>query len=179
MDDSGPPAEGDVRLVPLNGNSPPTAACDEVHFGGVELFHDGRWGRICMNREPYELTLDAEVVCRQLGFLAGGVFDTDESYPFSFTSDYADDYSFFEDREEQPVWATQVCQPEQSPRQDRWLLCMLVFGPYNRVVTLQQFSFAVTACDPAWYSATPGHCVVADSHTRPSLHLSVCLTQCK
>ena len=71
-----PPVEGAVRLVPLNGTVAPTAACDEVHFGGVELFFQGRWGRICSGRFGLghnDFTLDAQVVCRQLGFPFGTV----------------------------------------------------------------------------------------------------------
>lgn len=40
------PAQGDVRLVPLQGTGP-TSVCDAVHAGVIEIFNDGVWGRIC------------------------------------------------------------------------------------------------------------------------------------
>jgi len=70
-----------MRLVPLNGTTMPTGPCDDVHFGGVELFREGAWGRICkgrFGRDPEEFTLDAQVVCRQLGFPFGTLMDADE-----------------------------------------------------------------------------------------------------
>lgn len=97
------PAEGDVRLVPLNGTATATAACDDVHFGGVELFREGRWGRICSGRggRTQEFTLDAQVVCRQLGFPFGTVMDASE--PFGA---YDRDYNDLP--EDALVWATEV-----------------------------------------------------------------------
>ena len=80
--DTGPPAQGDVRLVPLTGITSKTAPCDAVHFGGVEIFNDGQWGRICSGRFSNEnalVTLDAQVVCRQLGFPFGGLYDVLEA----------------------------------------------------------------------------------------------------
>lgn len=95
------PVEGDIRLVPLNATSAATATCDAVHFGSVELFHEGRWGRICngRGRDDNAFTLDAHVVCRQLGFPFGTVMDAGEvsdAYEFDYYSDNA------------LVWATQV-----------------------------------------------------------------------
>lgn len=100
------PVDGDVRLVPLNGTAVATATCDEVHFGGVELFRDGIWGRICVGRfggDPEEFTLDAQVVCRQLGFPFGSVMDEGEVFG---AYDYSFDYSSSEP--EPTVWATEV-----------------------------------------------------------------------
>ena len=94
------PAEGDVRLVPLNGTAVPTAVCDDVHFGGVELFREGAWGRICPGRkggEEASFTLDAQVVCRQLGLPFGTVMDTADD---NRRGDYSDPLA--------TVWATQV-----------------------------------------------------------------------
>ena len=105
---SAAPAEGDVRLVPLNGTAVPTAVCDDVHSGGVELFREGAWGRICAGSfggNEAEFTLDAKVVCRQLGFPFGTLMDSYEvppDYEYSSTSpDYSDPSV--------TVWATQVC----------------------------------------------------------------------
>jgi len=97
------PAEGDVRLVPLNGTTVATAPCDDVHFGGVELFHEGRWGRICSSPaggRPEDFTLDALVVCRQLGFPFGTVMDSGDK-----SGVYDVDYYALQ---ETLVWATEV-----------------------------------------------------------------------
>ena len=40
------PEEGGVRLVSIDDIGSPTAECDPVHFGGVEVFTGGM-GRIC------------------------------------------------------------------------------------------------------------------------------------
>jgi len=39
--------EGDVRLIPVAATGVTTAACDQAHFGGVEVFAGGRWARVC------------------------------------------------------------------------------------------------------------------------------------
>lgn len=97
------PVEGDVRLVPLNGTTSATAECDPVHFGGVELFREGRWGRICSGRnlggEPEQFTLVTQVVCRQLGFPFGTVMDSED-----FDDAYEQDFS----AEVALTWATRV-----------------------------------------------------------------------
>jgi len=96
------PAEGDVRLVPLKGTAAPTAVCDDVHFGGVELFREGAWGRICVGRsggEEDKFTLDAQVVCRQLGLPFGTVMDAAD-FDFFSSAYYTDPLP--------TVWATQV-----------------------------------------------------------------------
>lgn len=112
------PEEGDVRLVTLNGTSSNTAACDDVHFGGVELFREGRWGRICTGVRfdaADHFTLDAQVVCRQLGFPfgtlmdEGTVFDRDygsgfEYELYSYQDDTAQDYDY----SQAVTWATEV-----------------------------------------------------------------------
>ena len=77
------PSEGDVRLMTLNGTTAGTAACDEVHFGGVGMFFQGRWGRICNGRlgsDHDEFTLDAHVICRQLGFPFGTVMNEEDFF---------------------------------------------------------------------------------------------------
>eukprot|EP00892_Ulva_mutabilis_P011614 jgi/Ulvmu1/8825/UM049_0005.1 len=76
-----PPSEGDVRLVPLNDTASPTAACDAVHFGNVELFLQGRWGRVCDAGEAEKVTLVPQVICRQLGFVSGVFMDAERTAP--------------------------------------------------------------------------------------------------
>ena len=90
-----------MRLVPLNGTAVPTAVCDDVHFGGVELFREGIWGRICAGRfggAPQEFTLDAQVICRQMGFPFGTTLDAD------VRAELLDNY----DTLSEPTWATRV-----------------------------------------------------------------------
>lgn len=101
-DPSTPPQEGDVRLVPINASEVATEVCDAGHMGGVGLFREGRWGRICYpasERSEQEFTLDAQVVCRQLGFPFGTLFDAE---------DFSGDYSFPNDPPPL-VWASVVC----------------------------------------------------------------------
>ena len=89
-----------MRLVALAGTAA-TSACGAVHPGAVEIFHDGRWGRICNDlygTSPEKFTLDAHVVCRQLGFPFGTVIDAQDNAQFQY------DY----DTEEELVWATAV-----------------------------------------------------------------------
>lgn len=51
-----------MRLVPLADTPTPSAACNEVHFGGVEIFNSGRWGAMCIGfGDTYQFVLDAEV----------------------------------------------------------------------------------------------------------------------
>lgn len=98
------PDEGDVRLVPLNGTAVATTECDEVHFGGVELFHDGRWGRICPGRisdyeATYAFTVDAQAICRQLGFPFSTIMDA---------SDLESAYDRDNEQEDALTWTTDV-----------------------------------------------------------------------
>ena len=68
-----------VLLVPVRLNGA------DVDYGGiVEVFYNGKWGRICRNK--WDLN-DVEVVCKQLGFksafaefIGSGV--KDEDIPF-------------------------------------------------------------------------------------------------
>lgn len=113
--------EGDIRLVTLNGTSSNTAACDAVHFGGVELFREGVWGRICTGVRfdaADRFTLDAQVVCRQLGFPFGTLMDEgtviarDYDYPYGYDSDREylslDDTAQAYDYSQAVTWATEV-----------------------------------------------------------------------
>eukprot|EP00892_Ulva_mutabilis_P007854 jgi/Ulvmu1/5440/UM223_0001.1 len=110
--DSAESSQGDVRLVALGGAVGVTTTCDEVHFGGVELFNEGQWGRICSGRTDnfVTLTVDAKVVCRQLGFPFGSLYDVYGGYD---VDDFASsDYRLFDelpsDRPDEIVWATDV-----------------------------------------------------------------------
>ena len=73
-----PPAQGDIRLVALQGVNSTNRACDVVHFGGVEFFNDGQRGRIYVDSDldHAEPTVSANVICRQLGFPFGGLIET-------------------------------------------------------------------------------------------------------
>lgn len=104
--------EGDVRLVPLNGTSSATATCDTVHMGGVELFRQGRWGRICTSGAFNRLDLDedhgmhtlvASVVCRQLGYSFGTLMNSAAVNDIDL-----DSYQNGTDGDEALVWATEV-----------------------------------------------------------------------
>ena len=100
------PTQGDVRLIPLRG-VPPTAACDDVHLGGVEVFNDGRWGRICIDRfsTMSAFTIDAGVICRELGFPFGSLLEQGE---VSRRNDLAD-ADYLENGEPgELVWASDV-----------------------------------------------------------------------
>ena len=108
--DDSPPTQGDIRLVDLDDITANTQPCDAVHFGGVEIFNDDRYGRVCTGRfgggDTADFTIDAQVACRQLGFPFGGLYVADE--PRNSTgrvagADY-DDYS----ESGELVWATDV-----------------------------------------------------------------------
>eukprot|EP00892_Ulva_mutabilis_P001910 jgi/Ulvmu1/1171/UM107_0045.1 len=103
------PTEGDVRLIKINGTAA-TASCDAVHSGGVEIFHNGAWGRVCSgNFQPRiaDFTLVAKVVCTQLGFPFGGLVNSDEvtDSDYSPIGDYVD---YLDYANNEVVWATRV-----------------------------------------------------------------------
>ena len=68
------PSQGDSRLIALTG-VPLTAACDNVHLGGVEIINNGRWGRICFDSSDQDssFTIGAGVICGQLGVPFGSL----------------------------------------------------------------------------------------------------------
>lgn len=102
------PVEGDVRLVPLIGATASTATCDSVHLGGVELFRQGRWGRICTGHgraDHGRFTLVAPVVCRQLGYPFGTLMNPEAVTDIDADPSANNDYSSSEDA---LVWANGV-----------------------------------------------------------------------
>lgn len=88
------PSDGDLRLVPLNASVASTAVCDDIHFGAVEMFREGRWGRICKtgSGDPIAFTIDAQIVCRQLGFPFGTAMDDGITVITGDDPIYASDY---------------------------------------------------------------------------------------
>lgn len=62
----------------LPGIDTPTQPCDAVHFGHVQIFNDGEWGSVCaagIGRSHGKWTVDATVICRQLGLPFGNLMD--------------------------------------------------------------------------------------------------------
>lgn len=113
------PSQGDVRLVNLRGNNFTTQSCDEVHFGGVEIFNDGEWGRVCTGfSERAGFAVDAKVVCRQLGFPFGSLMDVQEA---QLGRGYSVDYSAY-DQPVELVWATAVDCTGKEERLDECFL---------------------------------------------------------
>ena len=117
--DGSEPAQGDVRLVDLDDITANTQPCDAVHFGGVEVFNDGQWGRVCAGRfggDTEDFSIDAKVVCKQLSFPFGTIYDVNEVTNSTGTpvgSDYSD-YS----APGEIVWATDVLCTGKEERLD-------------------------------------------------------------
>eukprot|EP00892_Ulva_mutabilis_P007858 jgi/Ulvmu1/5444/UM223_0005.1 len=107
------PVQGDLRLVNIFGVNSTSGPCDDVHFGGVEIFNQGRWGRICRDNDLFfvgsaDFTVDAKVMCRQLGFPFSGQYAAGQ--PSEFDAAIAR-FVTVEDRSPNPeplVWATDV-----------------------------------------------------------------------
>ena len=132
--EEGKPQTGDVRLVPLDGSSTPTAACDQVHIGGVEIYNRGRWGGVCIGGgDRSEFTIDAQVVCRQLGFRSGVMYQTQQANQFPL--DYGDFYSDQTDYTPPMdfVWATEVVCTGTEERLDE---CLFTEGSDNTLAGL-------------------------------------------
>eukprot|EP00892_Ulva_mutabilis_P004970 jgi/Ulvmu1/2845/UM144_0010.1 len=109
------PSEGDIRLVDIaeNNASISTASCDLAHFGGVEIFHDGKWGRVCAGRFGHSsasFAIASQVICRQLGFAFGGVYQTDGASSARVEyNEYGIDDALY------TVWATEVdCRGDEE-----------------------------------------------------------------
>lgn len=108
MNDSAP-TQGDVRLINIRGTNFTTQPCDDVHLGGVEIFNDGRWGRIC-DGDSGMYNIDAKVICCQLGFPFGSIIDLREVADTPAVGSrpiYNEDYVDYDDPGPL-VWATDV-----------------------------------------------------------------------
>ena len=124
----GDPQTGDLRLVPFPDTDTPTAACDEVHVGGVEIYNRGRWGAVCIGGgDTAQFTIDAQVVCRQLGFHSGVMYQIAESIRFPY--DYGD-YVFGPEDEVASdfAWASEVVCTGTEARLDE---CLFTEGSDN------------------------------------------------
>ena len=115
--DDSAPAQGDIRLIDLDDITANTQPCDAVHFGGVEIFNDGQWGRICAEgSDTVDFSIDAKVICKQLGFPFGTLYDVTEvanSTGPPAGSDYVDYVAPGE-----VVWATDVLCTGKEERLD-------------------------------------------------------------
>lgn len=91
------PQEGDLRLVPSVRVPGGTATCDEYHTGAVQMFRNGNWTGFCQavrTEDEDSFTVDAQVICRQLGFPFGtvttlsvaGIAPEDRADSIAFTS---------------------------------------------------------------------------------------------
>eukprot|EP00892_Ulva_mutabilis_P004965 jgi/Ulvmu1/2840/UM144_0005.1 len=125
------PIQGDVRLVNIVGTNFTTQPCDDAHFGAVEFFNEGQWGRICANvGDPSQV--DAEVICRQLGFPFSSLIDVQEvrnstgrsaGRPFEDYGEY--------DEPGELVWATEL---QCTGKEERLEACFFpeAFGDNTR-----------------------------------------------
>ena len=133
-----PPAEGDVRLVPLVNATSGSAACDAVHQGAVHIFLDGVWGLLCTSsssriQEDTGFDIDAKVICGQLGFQFGTRFDPGSAGRFIVPDDVYDyDYSSLsmysafppdtQPLDDVPVFATRITCTGKESRVDECVL---------------------------------------------------------
>ena len=62
----------------LAGPGAVTQTCNEVHYGGLEVFNRGRWGAVC-GPGSEDFTREATVICGQLGFPFGSMFEVREA----------------------------------------------------------------------------------------------------
>eukprot|EP00892_Ulva_mutabilis_P004967 jgi/Ulvmu1/2842/UM144_0007.1 len=81
-----------------------TQPCDDAHFGAVEFFNEGQWGRLCSGFGDSS-PVDAKVICRQLGFPFSSLIDVQEvrsnnGRPFSDYGEYGEPGEL--------VWATDL-----------------------------------------------------------------------
>jgi len=113
--------------VPLVNATTSSAPCDAVHSGIVQIFQNGVWGLICTQRFSFRsgsinFDIDANVVCRQLGFPQGTVFDTSSTGDRGSDNTYDyDDYSFLtttETLDDVPVFANRVSCTGKEERLD-------------------------------------------------------------
>ena len=163
------PQQGDIRLTPFPGLNVSTQPCDDVHFGAVEFFNDGQWGRICRSsfNSFASFIVDARVICRQLGFPFSNLMDVEEVRSSSggrvgSTLDaYADiDYLDLDPAELELVWATEL---QCTGQEERLSDC---FFPEDFGNVIRDFNSALT--QPAPESSPPGiqdaDCRVRDNY---------------
>lgn len=140
--DGSPPLEGDVRLVPLRDAPSQSAPCDPVHSGLVQIFSAGVWSSICTDRfgrfggDRTSFDLDADVVCRQLGFPFGTVTDVTGAGDRRFTDLYDYDYSIGGDvsppLDSVPVFATRVsCTGKEAALRECFFPEREALSPYD------------------------------------------------
>ena len=117
--------------MPLINATSESAPCDAVHQGVVQIFSNGVWGVLCTNvfgrEERTGFTVDAKVICRQLGFPFGSVFDSSSSGGRADPDDQYDytDYAFYGEGspssaplDDVPVFATRVSCTGKEDRVD-------------------------------------------------------------
>ena len=68
-------SSGDLRLVARNGQTSPSLTA-----GRLEVYYDTQWGTVCDNQFGTE---ERDVACRDLGFSAGGLYDTNVGFTSS------------------------------------------------------------------------------------------------
>ena len=110
--------------MPLINATSESAPCDAVHQGVVQIFSDGVWGLICTStfgrgaRTGFDV--DAKVICGQLGFPFGSVFDS--AAIGARTDQYDYDYTVFGSAsaplDDVPVFATRVSCTGKEERLD-------------------------------------------------------------
>ena len=71
-------SSGDLRLVARNGQT-----SSSLTAGRLEVYYNGQWGTVCDNQFG---TAERDVACRDLGFSAGGLYDTNVGFSSTFAT---------------------------------------------------------------------------------------------
>ena len=128
--------------MPLRDAPSQSAPCDPVHGGLVQIFSAGVWGSICTERfgrfggDGRSFDLDADVVCRQLGFSFGTVTDVTGAGDRRYNDLYDYDYSIRGDLppppDAAPVFATQVtCTGREAALRECFFPEREALSPYD------------------------------------------------